>query len=140
MTETRERHYPCCDNHEGIDPPVCTGCTINHGWPCDAIREADRADKAEAALAEMATKRDLVADEMVAARAALDSAQARARSTMLLYQAAAAERDAARADAERLAEALRPHHGPWYDDGGCICGHDPCDARAALAAHDEATK
>ena len=68
----------------------------------------------------------------------------------------AAERDAARADAQRLAEALR-HAEEWLDDEGCDCGtvdctcwrvatwsarDEPstcalCECRAALAAHKE---
>jgi len=45
MTDIRSRHVP--------DTAFIGQCVWCHGpWPCDAIREADRADKAEAALAE----------------------------------------------------------------------------------------
>ena len=51
VTTTRERHVQCCDDHHEGETPVCLGCLDDQTWPCDAIREADRADKAEAALA-----------------------------------------------------------------------------------------
>jgi len=44
MTDTRSRHVPCDGPVAGMD--VCAD--DNAPWPCDAIREADRADKAEA--------------------------------------------------------------------------------------------
>lgn len=48
MTTTRERHAV----HHDISGRWCLGC--GKPWPCDAIREADRADRAEADAAALA--------------------------------------------------------------------------------------
>jgi hypothetical protein len=50
------------------------------------------------------------------------------------------ERDAARADAERLAEALHVMHLRYWPTGHDGLLSVPCDACAALAAHEEAVK
>jgi len=85
-TDTRSRHVPCDGPVAGMD--VCAD--DNAPWPCDAIREADRAEKAEAALAECQKN----------AASFLEWAHLR-------YGDLTADVDAARADAKALAEALR---------------------------------
>lgn len=66
-----------------------------------------------------------------------------------LYQKCAAERDTARADAATLAAALETAAGVWENAerakplGKSGLGNPPiwvCDARAALAAHEGATR
>ena len=92
MSDIRERH-----NADLKGPTVrtdydgtrlCWGC--GRRWPCDAIREADRADKAEAALA------------------GIGEGSRRHREVARARQRLRDQRDAARADAERLDEALGP--------------------------------
>lgn len=52
MTDIRSRHV-MVTRHDWRQPGSDTRCDSDgQDWPCDAIREADRADKAEAALAE----------------------------------------------------------------------------------------
>jgi len=119
MTDIRERHVnggPL----ESNERDVCEGCFGE--WPCDAIREADRADAAEAALA---GKYGFEAAGMVIA--------------------AQEERDAAEQDAKALAEALvrvrRVADDCWCGSNRLLIHTDDClAARAALAAHRKATK
>jgi hypothetical protein len=130
--------------HEDDSYGACTICRewvphtedeyVTVPFPCAVVR----ADKAEAALAALADANHAdeqtfyrVKAERDKAEAALDSAQARARSTMVLYQAAVEMRDAAREDAERLYKALRTRQ--------CLCTAThpgTCVRCAALAAHD----
>ena len=109
----RERHVRM------VAGPFCVAeypTATRQAWPCDAIREADRADKAEAALAEAEFARKLVGRS-------LDAAQDRAN----LW----------RADADRLAEVgeavlAQAEHSTtsklWDYELGRL--------RAALDAHD----
>jgi hypothetical protein len=98
-----------------VEADLCRRCLDS--WPCDAIREADRADKAEAALA-----------------GCIDRCSRTIGSGVDLLH----EREAARADAERLAEALRTL--VVYGTTSVVpVDRDLSDARAALAAHEEAT-
>jgi hypothetical protein len=132
MTDIRRSRHV----HVNADQPeggICDYC--DRIWPCDAIREADRADKAEAALAEH------IAVE--------------GQGGYLMYDSMRQQRDAARADAERLAEALErltcQDDGTFntlrddFPDGGDIVLRWPGNrqswenARAALAAHEKAT-
>jgi hypothetical protein len=151
MTDTRSRHVP--DATPGLYPEYgtehsCEEC--GQRWPCDAIREADekdrireqgnalilaaeaRADKAEAALAEKQTESFRMSDVLTAAQEQCERHQ----------QDVLAQRDAARADAERLAlhlrNAIADLVGDWELLGGPQMRY--ADAEAALAAHEEATR
>lgn len=106
----REQHQP--DRPDGFQS--CKTCihfepyeydTTPDPWPCDTRRETERADKAEAALAESQGIRDRLANVH-------------------------AENDARRADADRLAKALRT-----LCDGAFVTAWE--DARAALRQHEE---
>jgi len=140
MSDIRERHVPGPTiNRIGADfgKRFCDYCS--RPWPCDAIREADRADKAEAALDEC----QKVALEVVESQAPTDMALA----------VAIRERDAARADAaailEDLEHAYESGHDAyhrmqsWADCINTVCVREKrtlARHRAALAAHKEATK
>jgi hypothetical protein len=155
MTDTRSRHVPCDGPVAGMD--VCAD--DNAAWPCDAAIEADRADKAEAGWAAETMR----ANDAEAALAELQRRTERPMSSLARLTDIAVknanERDAARADAKALAEALdratRGHYEEAHDDpshpgefvyaGVCEeCGATwPCETyglRAALAAHKEATE
>jgi hypothetical protein len=119
MTDTRSRHVPF--PVMGQEAMECRFCNL--WWPCDAIREADRADKAEAALAECHLQ--LTTE----------------RQTFL---ALSADEAVARADAKALAEALdmllkRIEVEGRYVNLSSFMEFDVKGARAALAAHKEAT-
>jgi hypothetical protein len=96
----------------------CAWCLVGD-WPCDAIREADRADKAEAALAEC--KAEWERRCSLANQIGLD----------WMYDA-----KAARADAKALAEVVETlHRGDAHDDPDGYCR-----ACEVIAAHKEATE
>jgi len=140
MSDIRERHVPGPTiNRIGADfgKRFCDYCS--RPWPCDAIREADRADKAEAALDECQ-------------KAALEVVESQAPTDMALA-VAIRERDAARADAaailEDLEHAYESGHDAyhrmqsWADCINTVCVREKrtlARHRAALAAHKEATK
>ena len=119
VTTIRERHVQVMTR----DDEFCSYCSV--AWPCDAIREADRADKAEAALANIHRPCDGDAD-----------------GEWPHCACHCPDTEAARADAAALAEALKGLRvSCWCHDDYVERPNDAhmswCDdARAALAVHD----
>jgi len=137
MSDIRERHvFGPTINRIGADfgKRFCDYCS--RPWPCDAIREADRADKAEAALAvadaasmddaaaiqelgrgliaaqERADKAEAALDECQ--KVALEVVESQAPTDMALA-VAIRERDAARADAAAILEDLEHAYESGHD-------------------------
>ena len=118
MTDIRERHVHI--NATQPEGGICDYCDVL--WPCDAIREADRADKAEAALAEAQNVaiaeiqrlhglRDKAEAALAAAQAQQRTSNANIAELLTMVDRAGAAIITARADADALAEALR--HCLW---------------------------
>ena len=124
MTDTRSRHVPW--------PDVLDHCRLDDQiWPCDAIREADRADAAEAGWAA----------ETMRANDAEATLAAERRQYGVSMKAMLERYDAARADAKALAEALQVYADHERMTGVTYYGTEQlARARAALAAHKEATE
>jgi hypothetical protein len=146
MTDIRERHV------ERFGLPLA--CRIDHQpWPCDAIREADRADLAESMLAMARADFGKAESDHVNAvtdwRGALERAEraeaalAEAKEAEMSWfrgaMQAEQERDAARKDAKALAEASWYHEFDEGDHHLGIVKPNECGVCEALAAHMEAT-
>jgi ribulose kinase len=136
--ELRERHVPLTN---AAGEPVECGYCAEDAWPCDAIRAADEwAMWRETArrITEMAEEQRARADK---AEAALALAAYGFNSSVEYERAKVADmmrqRDAARTDAERLAEALRWAQDKLRDQWSVS---DLAPGYAALKQHDEMTR
>jgi hypothetical protein len=160
MDDIRSRHHPFT-NALG-EPIECGYCPDYTQWPCDAIREADRADAAEAALALYSRLVDVQHEDdgtisvsvhfmpgHIGAGTTLESAIIAAEdagySWLEAYRERVSHEGAARADAKALAERLRErsemhhhanamHFGEWTECG-LVCAAD-----RALTTYKEATE
>jgi uncharacterized membrane protein YccC len=128
----RARHVLYAANfniaHTDDDPHWCAGCASP--WPCDAIREADRADEISEHFHRMLQERDK-------AEAALAGCRQLNYELSNLALARERQRYAAHEDAKRLAEALgavcdSPYIDSFSDESDALFRA----ARVALAAHD----
>jgi hypothetical protein len=151
MTDTRSRHVRVLatgEVHVGPQPWDWSSnvrwarCRADgHDWPCDAIREADRADDLQRSRDHFASEYDAALDradhfqrlnEMHVAlcdKAEAELAEMAASKAEVSehFHRMLRERDAAREDAERLAEALRDMV-PVYHQTGSLRDHaDPTD-------------